>query len=287
MGRGLDGPGGVWEILKNQRILWVQEGYSTLDVFLAHSSKLIHGTGRSIRILHLDGKDLREAPHGWNHDLLVPATFSFTIEGTTGVGIGDSLFLVGGKRNPRSGLRLDLRSGEWMPLPDTIRGREKAALVMWDPHNILILGGRDPEKDAVHSSCERLDTRQGQWSPFPRDIPLPVQDHAAALLDGHVYISGGFRDEESLGEAWRCRANGEGPWDPLPSLRFNRHLHGMMGDGAGRLQVVGGRHEKVGEWIVEVLSTEVLNLDEGRGWERQQELPFVRVLKASGMECVE
>ena len=86
MGVSQNGRAGMWEIHEN--ILWVQEGYSTRDVFLVQSSILIHGTGGEVRILHLEGKDPREAPHGWDHDLVVP---SFFLERTTGSGIGDSL----------------------------------------------------------------------------------------------------------------------------------------------------------------------------------------------------
>ncbi|CAG0903998.1 unnamed protein product [Darwinula stevensoni] len=276
-----DARAGMWEILENT--LWVQEGCSAADVFLARSDMLIYGTGGEIRILHLEGKDPSEAPHGWDHNLRIAPSFPFIVDGTTGVGMGESLFLVGGHSNPRSGLRLDLHGGEWMPLPKVIEGRVDAALVMGDPHNILILGGRDPEKRQILSSCECLDTRQGAWSPFPLPIPLPIVGHAATIYGDHLCISGGWDGMESRGEVWRCRANEEGPWDTLPPLQLNRYFHGMTCGSAGELQVIGGIHQRKYD-VSEVLSSEMLTFDEGRGWERQQDLPFKYVLKACEMK---
>ncbi|CAG0899745.1 unnamed protein product [Darwinula stevensoni] len=269
---------GMWELPKNT--LWVQEEHSLSDVFLAQSSMLIHGTGGEVRILYLEGKDPHETPYGWNHKLQNPP--EFIVEGTTGVGIRDSLFLLGGKRNPRSGHQLDLHSDTWMELPLMTQGREDAASVMLDAHTILVLGGVDPEKVKTLSSCVCLDVRTKLWIPFPSEIPLPISSHAVTLYDDHVYISGGFRDDASCREVWKCGVKGGGPWETLPSLQLDRHDHGMMGDGAGRFQVIGGKHQN-GSKYMDVLSTETLTLDGGRGWETKHELPFMNVWKACAM----
>ncbi|CAG0897744.1 unnamed protein product [Darwinula stevensoni] len=269
---------GMWELPKNT--LWVQEEHSLSDLFLAQSSMLIHGTGGEVRILYLEGKDPHEAPHRWNHKLQNPP--DFIVEGTTGVGIRDSLFLLGGKRNPHSGHRLDLHSDTWMELPLMTQGREDAASVMLDAHTILVLGGVDPEKVKTLSSCVCLDVRTKQWIPFPSEIPLPISSHAVTLYDDHVYISGGFRDDASCREVWKCGVKGVGPWETLPSLQLDRHDHGMMGDGAGRFQVIGGKHQN-GSKYTDVLSTETLTLHGGRGWEIKHELPFMNVWKACAM----
>ncbi|CAG0893244.1 unnamed protein product [Darwinula stevensoni] len=276
-----DGGVGIWEVPENTR--WVQQGFSIVDIFLAQSFMLIHGSEGEVRILHLEGKDPREAPHGWDHKICIPPTFS--AEGTTGVGIRESLFLLGGKRNLCEGRSLDLHSEKWMNLPLMTQGRTNATSVMWNPDTILVMGGADPEKEMCLSCCEFLDLRIGQWSPFHLNMPLPVNSHAATLYNDHIYISGGFRAGESLGEVRRCRANGQGPWDPLPSLRFKRHLHGMMGFGTAGLQVIGGIYQKESE-LTSVLSTETLTLDGMRGWEIQLELPFKRVWKARSMKVV-
>ncbi|CAG0894662.1 unnamed protein product [Darwinula stevensoni] len=209
MGNDENGRFGMWELPKNT--LWVQEEHSLLDVFLAQSSMLIHGTGGEVRILHLEGKDPHEAPHGWDHKLRIPP--DFLVEGTSGVGIQDSLFLLGGKRNPCSGSRLDLHSYTWVDLPLMTQGREDAASVMLDAHTILALGGVNPKNGKTLSSCVRLDVRTREWIPFPSEIPLPISSHAVTLYDDHVYISGGFRDDESRGDVWKCGVNGGGPWE--------------------------------------------------------------------------
>ncbi|CAG0887415.1 unnamed protein product [Darwinula stevensoni] len=269
MAQGRDGRGGMWEVHKNT--LWVYESYYSSNFFVALSGMLIQGVRGEIRILHLEGKDPRSAPHGWDHKLRIPSTFN--VEKTTGVGIRESLFLLGGERNPREGHSLDLHSYKWMNLPLMTQGRFDAASLMLDPHTILVLGGGDPQKKIFLSSCECLDVRVGQWSPFPLNIPIPVSCHAATIYDDHIYISGGFGYSESVGAVWRCRANGEGPIDTLPSLRKNRYSHGMMGFGKAGLQVIGGRYQK-GSKDEEVISTETLTLDGGE-WKIQQEVPFI------------
>ncbi|CAG0903037.1 unnamed protein product [Darwinula stevensoni] len=282
MGSVEDGRVGIWEVYR--KTLWVQDAHSARDTFLAHSGMLIHGTGGEVQILHLEGKDWREAPHGWDYKLPIPQPFF--VEGTMGVGMWDSFFLAGGKRNPRSGLRLALHSNQWVELPNMMTGRWEASTVMLDPHTILVLGGMDLEKGITHSSCEFLDLRTEQWSPFPLNIPIPVSNHATTLYGDHVYISGGIDGRESRGTVWRCRVSGEGPVDTLSSLQFSRHDHGMMGDGVGGLKVIGGRHVRVGEEIVDVLLTETLTLDGRREWKHKPKLPFVSLWKASLMNLI-
>ncbi|CAG0895366.1 unnamed protein product [Darwinula stevensoni] len=137
---GRDGRGGVWEVNKNT--CWVGELISLTDFFLAHFGMLIHGAGGEVRILHLDGKDPHESPHEWDYKLRIPN--NFIVKGTTGVGIRESIFLLGGKRNPREGRSIDLDSNKWTNLPLMTQGREEAASLMLDPNTILVLGGGKP-----------------------------------------------------------------------------------------------------------------------------------------------
>ncbi|CAG0896467.1 unnamed protein product [Darwinula stevensoni] len=287
LGTGEDGLPGMWEVSKdkNNSTLWVHEGHSAGDVFLPQYDMLIHGAEGEVRILHLDGKDAHKAPYSWDQKLTILPPF--IVDGTMGVGTWDSLFLLGGEKYPCEGRRLDLDSGTWMDLPKLTQGRQDAALVMLDHNNILVLGGWDPQKKKQLSGCERLDVRMRGWLHFPQNLPLPVVGHAATLYDDHVYISGGFRDGESRGKVWRCRVNGESPWDTLlPSLQFKRHNHGMVEDGAGGLEVIGGNYERAGGKSMGVLSTENLTLDEGRGWESKHKLPFIKLWKASSMKFI-
>ena len=88
MGNGKDGRVGMWEVQRNT--CWVQQSQSSDDVFLSHSGMLIHGTGGEVHILHLEGKDPQDAPHGWDHKHPIPPPFF--VERTMGVvGISDSL----------------------------------------------------------------------------------------------------------------------------------------------------------------------------------------------------
>ncbi|CAG0901768.1 unnamed protein product, partial [Darwinula stevensoni] len=243
MARGQDLRAGMWEVHPSQT-LWVNSPGGIGDVYLAHSGRLIHGTGGEVRILHLEEKDPREAPYRWDEVLRNPLQF---IRSTTGCIIQNSLFLLG---------------------------------MILDPHTILVLGGQDFEAEKQVSSCEYLDVRTGQWSSF-QDIPLPLSGLAATVYHDQLYISGGWDGMESRREVWRCRVKG-GQWEELPCLNNPRGHHGMMGNGKGGLSVIGGLFQR-GSQYEEVLETETFTLDVRGGWVNQGTFPFDKIWKATDM----
>ncbi|CAG0888878.1 unnamed protein product [Darwinula stevensoni] len=262
MGIGEDGRGGIWEVLDHSSTLWVQGPCGTDDVVLVHSHRLIQCRGKEVKILHLGEKDPRQGPYEWDEAFHIP--HPFRVNGTAGVVIHDTLFLLGGQDIPQEGRRLDLSSETWLNLPEMRLRRSRATSMMRDPYTILVLGGEDPETRRPLSSWECLDTRMRQWFPFPHDMPLPVSGHAVTTYNSHVYISGGWDGREAREEVWRCGINGDENWEELPSLNIKRHDHGMMGDVAKGLSIIGGRYISEPEETVEVLETETLTLDIGR-----------------------
>ena len=271
---------GLWELDQPPYIPWLYEAHSQGDAFFAHSNMLIHGAREKVSILHLEEKDPSEAPYRWDHKFTIEPRFN--VEGTTGAVTCDSIFLVGGLKNPHEGRRMDLKTEEWTPLPQLKEGRIDAASMMWDPHIYFILGGRDSSGRSLFS-CEYLDTRTGVWFPFSRKIPLPLSGHAVTAYNDHAYISGGFSDGESRDEVWRCRISEQGPWDQLPSLKFKRHDHGMIEDGSGGLSVISGCYQ-YREKTKAVLEMETLTLGEQGEWETVGRLPFLNLFKATEMK---
>ncbi|CAG0902603.1 unnamed protein product [Darwinula stevensoni] len=254
-----------WEVPHLPPTQWFQTNESVVDLFLAHSGRLIYGREKEVRIFHLGKKNPCEAPwKNWGEKF--PVHDPFSIQFTAGAISYDSLFLMGGERNPQKVLQLDLYTGIWMPLSPLEVGRKSAVAVMRNPHTIMVLGGEDPEKRLL-SSCEFLDTRENssKWVPFTHDIPTPVDNHAVTLCNDRVYISGGWNGRESMKNVFKMDVNGG--WEELPPLILKRQYHGMINDGE-RLTVIGGRKAKETNGgsgaREEVLMTETLTLDGGK-----------------------
>ncbi|CAG0892573.1 unnamed protein product [Darwinula stevensoni] len=272
--------GQLWRKTQGERHRLKKDSYSNKDFFLADSDRLIHGGKEKIHILYLGGKNPRVSAYEWDEVLHIPDPY--LIHATTGVVIGDSLFLLGGEGDPQGAHRLDLGSETWTTLSPMKAMRKNAGSVMWDPHTILMLGGWDPEARKCLSSCEYLDTRTKQWSLFPCDIPAPISAHAATLHKDHVYISGGSDGTETRGDGWRYSVTRRGEWELLPSLSKKRSFHGMVEDSSGGLSVIGGSF-RLGLESTEVLETETLPTDE-EGWVIQEKLPFEALVMAKEMK---
>ncbi|CAG0886139.1 unnamed protein product [Darwinula stevensoni] len=271
MGRNKNLLPGYWEIHPSTT-LWVRDQHRINDVFLAHTEKLIHGTWKNIHILHLHEEEHVTAPFGWDETL--PVRNGFLIDGTAGAAIDDSLFLVGGKSNSEEVLQLNLETEKWCELPNMKEKRTRAALVMKDPHTILVLGGQDPQTRNYLSSCECLDIRMLKPLKFP-DLPYSLSDHAVTVSHQYIYISGGWDGQQSLGQVHRMKVNEVGPWETLPSFKIARFNHGMVEDSAGKLLAIGGRYKRPEQRdSIYVQETEKFTED---GWKSDGELPLIRV----------
>ncbi|CAG0881060.1 unnamed protein product [Darwinula stevensoni] len=267
--------------LKEPPTFWVESLYSVGSVFLAHSEKLIFGRGGKVHILNLEGKDPRDAPHRWKEP--TPIKSPILIKGTMGVVNQNHLFLLGGSGSPQDVHRLDLDTETWTTVSPTREKRMRATLVVKDPHTILVLGGEDPDMKRHISSCECLDTRTELWSTFPHNIPDPLSAQAATMHNDHIYVTGGWDGRKSRRNVWRCRVNGGGPWETLPSLNVERCDHAVMIDEERGLSVIGGSIYQSGQRDIEVLETETLTLN-GRMWMTRGKVPFRKLWKATEMK---
>lgn len=80
----------------------------------------------------------------------------------------------------------------------------------------------------------------GRDMSVPRDAPIqPRRALAAAVLDGRVYVSGGWNGQTTQLDTVEVRDPVTGRWAAAPSLAVARSQHGMIAAG-GKLWVVGG-----------------------------------------------
>ena len=171
MANGNDRRVGMWEV--PEKTLWVQDAYSKTDVFLAHSSMLIHGAMGEVRILHLLGKDPREAPYGWDEKLRIPPTF--LVYRTTRMAIRDSLFLLGGESNPQEGQRLDLFQCQLAKSPSDDGGERGRSFDDVGPPHHPRLGGEGPRSGKIPLQL-RVFGRE-KWAVVPPHPENPPSSH--------------------------------------------------------------------------------------------------------------
>lgn len=108
----------------------------------------------------------------------------------------------------------------------------------------------DQEQDLwSQDSFALFDPAAGEWRDLP-PLPEPRSSHDAAVLDGQLYVVGGWR--LSGGEttwhstAWRCDlTRAEVSWEQVPDPPFHRRALSVAAH-AGRLYVMGGMQESGG-----------------------------------------
>ncbi|CAG0900511.1 unnamed protein product [Darwinula stevensoni] len=281
MGKDGEGRRGIWEVLPSHTLL-VKTRHKSGDFLLADSSRLIHATEKKVHVISLNNKEIQGAPYKW--DEVIPITDRFIVNGTAGFIMQDSLILLGGDGNPKRVLLLDFSTKKWQTLSSMRTGRKGAALTKIDENTILVLGGEDPKGMKLLANCEYFDTRSRGWSAFGNlKMPIPLSDHAVTVCNDYIYVSGGWDGRETAKDVWRSKLNGRGSWERLPPLNKQRKNHGMVGDGAGKLSVIGGRFHRINREDIQVLETEAFKVDEGSGWVPQGKLPLRRAWKATDM----
>ena len=145
-------------------------------------------------------------------------------------------------------LVMDTESGEWSTLPAAPTARNHAAAVVIDGH-IHLVGGRTNTggNTPVH---EIYDPSSGRWEtaaplPQPRRGPLGTGGHAAAALDGVLYVFGGewFSDGGGVyDQVWAWEA-GRDAWEEVTRMPTPRHgLGALAHDGA--IYTIGGAAQR-------------------------------------------
>ncbi|KAM4565040.1 LOW QUALITY PROTEIN: kelch-like protein 33 [Fundulus diaphanus] len=159
--------------------------------------------------------------------------------------LDNKLYILGGRKYYgsldilKSAVRLDLTQLKWEQLPDMQRSRDYFAAVCLDARVFVLVGNYD------NSRC--LDDVE-YYSPvdyiWRLDHPLEtaISGHAAAVLNGHIYISGGCdADDHCRSSMWAYHpSRGCFPRAPM-SVGAGRAGHVMLPMG-NRLVVAGGLH---------------------------------------------
>ncbi|XP_055990039.1 kelch-like protein 33 [Sorex fumeus] len=158
---------------------------------------------------------------------------------------GNELYVCGGQdfycnsSTLASTLRWDPSQEDWEEMAPLCQARCFFPLVALDGL-LYALGGRD--NGVALNSVETYNPELNVWRPAP---PLPVHcfAHAAAVLDGRLYLSGGCgRNGQFLGSLLHYDPKLEKPGTFLCPMGVSRAGHVMAALG-GRLYVAGGLDE--------------------------------------------
>jgi hypothetical protein len=88
-------------------------------------------------------------------------------------------------------------TGRWLPLASAGLERSEVAAARIG-HAIYVLGGFERTSGgATTAAVERYDIRRDRWRRV-RSMPVALNHPAAAAHGGRLYVSGGYRAEQSL-----------------------------------------------------------------------------------------
>lgn len=165
----------------------------------------------------------------------------------------------------------------WEPLPDgpPLQG---TALVAAPDGSLYRLGGLTAhnapgENDDLHStdSVQRFDPAVGRWEDAT-PLPEPRSSHDAVVIDGQLYIAGGWNlagpDHSTFGDAAWVADLARQPlqWQSLPTPPFRRRACALAAYGH-KLAVIGGMSERGPTSAVHFYDPEK------RSWEAGPDLP--------------
>jgi Kelch motif protein len=145
----------------------------------------------------------------------------------------------------------DLNKGVWVRGPNLPSARQDAAAAVLAGRIYLIggFGPHDQQMDstlvwepqvapgAPHGEAERAGARLGVWT-YAARIPEPVDNAAAAVVGGYIYVAGGRIENLVTNKFWRYDA-GNDSWTQMPSLPIPRFGPTMQAVG-DKLYVIGG-----------------------------------------------
>lgn len=150
-------------------------------------------------------------------------------------------------------LSLTADKAQWEDLP---KGPKLTGLAMVEHKGKLYrIGGftvrnAEGEEQSLWSqdSFAMFDPAAKTWTDLPK-LPEPRSSHDAAVLDGKLYIVGGWQlagQEETRWHdtAWVCDLNGSDlKWEPVPAPLFHRRALSLAAHD-GRIFVLGGMQEE-------------------------------------------
>uniref|UniRef100_A0AAZ1X7T0 BTB domain-containing protein n=1 Tax=Oreochromis aureus TaxID=47969 RepID=A0AAZ1X7T0_OREAU len=154
--------------------------------------------------------------------------------------LNKKLYVLGGRKyyghNPIS-LRFDLTQCKWEQLPDMLHQRDYFSALCLDG-KVFALGGNHNDHQ-YHDAVEYYSPEENTWR-LAHPLDTAVCGHAAAVLDGQIYISGGSDSHHHcLSSMWRYHpSRGCFPRSPM-TVGAGRAGHTMLALGR-RLVVAGG-----------------------------------------------
>ncbi|XP_008059889.1 kelch-like protein 33 isoform X2 [Carlito syrichta] len=158
---------------------------------------------------------------------------------------GNELYVCGGQdfyshtNTLASTLRWGPSQEDWEEMAPLCQARSFFPLVALDGQ-LYALGGRD--NGVALSSVETYDPELNIWRPAPA-LPVPCFAHAAVILEGQLYVSGGCNGTgQYLGSLLHYDPKLEKPRTFLSPMGIPRAAHVMAALG-GRLYVAGGLGE--------------------------------------------
>ncbi|XP_047437135.1 kelch-like protein 33 isoform X2 [Mugil cephalus] len=157
--------------------------------------------------------------------------------------LNNKLYILGGRKYYgaldilKSAVRFDLTHCKWELLPDMLCQRDYFSAVCVDGKVFAIGGNRDDSQ--YQDTVEYYTPEENTWRPA-HPLKTAVCGHAAAVLDGQIYISGGCDPHHScLSSMWNYHpSHGCFPRAPM-TAGAGRAGHIMLAYGRG-LVVAGG-----------------------------------------------
>jgi hypothetical protein len=199
------------------------------------------------------------------HDGVIIATGGANWEGQTKVWHDEIFVLVPGEDS-------------WRPvgrLPE-LRGYAAAVSV---PGGVLVAGGDNATKVFQDAFMMRWDGREVRITPLP-SLPEPTTSPVGELLDGSVYLAGGYNAEtprSSRSDFWRLDLEGTGRgWQSLPSWSGPSRGQAAMAALDGAIYLISGLEMEPGadgKPRTAYLS-DAYRYRPGGKWERLPDLPW-------------
>jgi hypothetical protein len=159
------------------------------------------------------------------------------------------LFVIGGSNNDGvqasvfcAPLQDDGTLGNWTILPPLPQPRHRHAAIAAHGY-LFVLGGAtsgDVPSDIIYRAAVHSDGTLSAWETLSQTLPVPLDGHAAAVVNDHLSITGGWggNPPRMRDEVYKAAIDPEGnlgPWEPVTSLPQPLWLHAATVAGGGLL----------------------------------------------------
>lgn len=193
---------------------------------------------------------------------------------------------AGGKKVSHDAIHV-LRPGDaaWRPAGRLPEPRAYSAVLSL-PDGLLVAGGENAETIFQDTLLLRWDGEAVVIERGP-DLPAPVTSAVAAVLDGQVYVAGGYEagpPRASRGDFWRLDpTNPAGGWTALPSWPGPARAQGTIAALDGGLYLISGLELQPGPdgKPQAIYLNDAYRYRPAEGWERLPDLPWSAIAAPS------